>query len=99
MNVNNNFQGLQQLFASRETGQAAGKAGAAGAQPGQGEAGGADKATLSTAASLAAAAAAAPDSDVRMEKVTAIQQALASGTYNVPASEVASKMIEGMLGR
>jgi anti-sigma28 factor (negative regulator of flagellin synthesis) len=45
------------------------------------------------------AAAAAPDSDVRMEKVNAVQQALASGAYNVPASEVAGKMIDHMLGK
>jgi anti-sigma28 factor (negative regulator of flagellin synthesis) len=34
-----------------------------------------------------------------MDKVAAIQQALASGTYNVPASEVAGKMIDQMLGK
>ncbi|HEY2466637.1 MAG TPA: flagellar biosynthesis anti-sigma factor FlgM [Terracidiphilus sp.] len=36
-------------------------------------------------------------SAVRMEKVTAIQQALASGTYNVPASMLAGKVINAML--
>jgi negative regulator of flagellin synthesis FlgM len=45
------------------------------------------------------AAAAAPDSDVRMDKVAEIQQALASGSYNVPASAVAGKMIDQMLGK
>ena len=34
-----------------------------------------------------------------MEKVAEIQQALASGTYNVPAAAVAGKMIDQMLGR
>jgi anti-sigma28 factor (negative regulator of flagellin synthesis) len=33
-----------------------------------------------------------------MEKVTSIQAALASGTYNVPASAVASKMVDAMMG-
>jgi len=34
-----------------------------------------------------------------MEKVAAIQQALADGTYSVPASEVAGRMIDHMLGK
>lgn len=93
MNVNNNLQGLQQLLSSQEVSHPAGKAGGldAAAQPGM------DQATLSAAASIAAAT--APDSDVRMDKVASVQQALASGTYNVPASEVAGKMIDHMLGK
>jgi negative regulator of flagellin synthesis FlgM len=94
MNVNNSLQGMQQLFSSQEVARPAGQANASAAS--QPEAG-SDHATLSAAASLAAAA--APDSDVRMDKVAAIQQALASGTYNVPASEVAGKMIDQMLGK
>jgi negative regulator of flagellin synthesis FlgM len=97
MNVNNSLQGMQQLFSSQEVARPAGKAEASDARGAQGSQEGTDQATLSSAASLAAAA--APDSDVRMEKVTAIQQALASGTYNVPASEVAGKMIDQMLGK
>jgi anti-sigma28 factor (negative regulator of flagellin synthesis) len=34
-----------------------------------------------------------------MDKVVKVQQALAAGTYNVPSSEVASKMIDQMLGK
>jgi flagellar biosynthesis anti-sigma factor FlgM len=95
MNVNNDLQGLQSLFPSQQiTEGQAGKSGGA-ATPAAGSA--ADEATLSTAAS--AAAQAAPDSDVRMEKVTEIQQALAAGTYNVPASAVADKMMSQMLGK
>ena len=37
------------------------------------------------------------DSTVRMDKVTEIQAALASGSYNVPASAVASKVVDSML--
>jgi len=93
MNVNNDLQGLQQLFPSEEVAKAqGGKPGGAGTA-----ASAADEATLSTAAS--AAAGAAPDSDVRMEKVTQVQQALAAGTYNVPASAVADKMMNQMLGK
>ncbi len=94
MNVNNDLQGVQQLFSSQQviraegakTQNAAGSAAAAGA----------DEATLSHAASLASQA--ASDSDVRMDKVAEVQQALASGTYNVSSGEVAGKMIDRMLG-
>jgi negative regulator of flagellin synthesis FlgM len=55
-----------------------------------------DSATLSSAGSEVALTAA--DSDVRLDKVANIQAALASGTYNVPASAVASKMVDSMLG-
>jgi negative regulator of flagellin synthesis FlgM len=34
---------------------------------------------------------------VRMEKVAAVQAALAAGTYSVPASAVASKLVDAML--
>ena len=55
-----------------------------------------DQATFSQAATEVSHA--ADDSTVRMDKVTAIQQALASGTYNVPATAVAGKVIDAMLG-
>jgi negative regulator of flagellin synthesis FlgM len=55
-----------------------------------------DRATFSSAGSEVAQA--SSSSDVRMEKVTSIQAALAAGTYNVPASAVASKMVDSMLG-
>ena len=94
MNVNNSLQGLQQLFSSQEVTTPAGKAGSSG---GVETKAGTDQATLSSAASMAAAS--APDADVRTEKVAAIQQALAAGTYSVPATEVAGKMIDHMLGK
>jgi negative regulator of flagellin synthesis FlgM len=94
MNVQNNLQGMQQLFSSQEVAQAAGKGGASQATEVKA---GSDQATLSSAAS--AASAVAPDSDVRMEKVASIQKAMLDGTYNVPASEVAGKMIDHMLGK
>ncbi|MHB1022540.1 MAG: flagellar biosynthesis anti-sigma factor FlgM [Acidobacteriaceae bacterium] len=37
-------------------------------------------------------------SDVRMEKVSSIQQSLATGTYNVSANDVAGKLIRSMQG-
>jgi len=54
-----------------------------------------DRATFSTAASEVSMASA--DSDVRAGKVAEIQQALATGTYSVPASAVASRMVDAML--
>jgi flagellar biosynthesis anti-sigma factor FlgM len=95
VNVNNDLQGMQQLFASQEvTRTESGRRQGVGAPQMPAAT---DEATLSPAASLAAQA--APDSDVRMDKVVQVQQALAAGTYNVPASEVAGKMIDQMLGK
>ena len=94
MNVNNDLQGLQQLFSAGEVTktQAAGSSDSTAqtSEP-------ADNATLSAEASLAAQV--APDADVRMDKVAQVQQALTAGTYNVPSSEVAGKMMDQMLGR
>jgi negative regulator of flagellin synthesis FlgM len=55
-----------------------------------------DAASLSGAGSLLAAAAANTD-DVRTEKVEALKAAINNGTYNVPASDVADKLIRNML--
>jgi negative regulator of flagellin synthesis FlgM len=54
-----------------------------------------DQATFSAAGNEVSQAIA--DSDVRPEKVAAIQSALANGTYSVSASAVASKMVDAML--
>jgi flagellar biosynthesis anti-sigma factor FlgM len=55
-----------------------------------------DRATVSSAASEISQA--ANGDGIRADKVAAIQSALAQGTYNVPASAVASKLVESMLG-
>ena len=54
-----------------------------------------DRATLSSAASGVLETSA--QDGVRMEKVGAIQAALAAGTYDVPATAVASKLVDAML--
>lgn len=54
-----------------------------------------DSATLGAGAAMASQL--AGTSDVRMEKVAAVQQALASGTYQVDAGKVADKIIASML--
>jgi negative regulator of flagellin synthesis FlgM len=38
------------------------------------------------------------DSDVRTEKVAALQQAIAAGEYSVSSSDVADKIIQSLLG-
>ena len=55
----------------------------------------ADQASLSTVGGLVAAASAG--SDVRTEKVAALQQAISSGSYHVPASAVAGKIVDSLL--
>jgi flagellar biosynthesis anti-sigma factor FlgM len=55
-----------------------------------------DRATVSSAGSEVANA--LSDSGVRTDMVEGVQAALAAGTYNVPASAVASKLVDAMLG-
>ena len=54
-----------------------------------------DQATLSHAGTEVSQSAA--DEGVRADRVAAVQQALAAGTYSVPASAVAGKVIDSML--
>jgi negative regulator of flagellin synthesis FlgM len=56
----------------------------------------ADRATFSSAASQVAST--SDDASVRLDKVASIQSALAAGTYNVPASAVAARLVDSMLG-
>lgn len=57
----------------------------------------ADSATLSSAGSEVSLTAA--EGGVRADKVTSVRSALEAGTYDVPASAVASKVIDAMLGQ
>lgn len=94
MEIRNGLEGLKSLLGVNGAPAPAtqGKAGSVA----QGGAFSADHATLSSAASQMAQA--AGEDGVRMEKVAAVQAALASGTYSVPASAVASKLVDAMLG-
>ncbi len=58
-----------------------------------------DHASLSSTASLFSQtlSGSGSDSDVRMEKVTSLQESIAAGTYHVSASAVAEKMLSSML--
>jgi negative regulator of flagellin synthesis FlgM len=55
-----------------------------------------DRATFSDAGSEVSLTAAEPG--VRTDKVASVEAALAAGTYNVPSSAVASKVVDSMLG-
>jgi negative regulator of flagellin synthesis FlgM len=55
----------------------------------------ADQTNLSSAAGLVARA--LESSDTRSAKVASLQQAIAAGSYSVPSSDVADKIIQSLL--
>jgi len=93
MDVRNNLDGLRSLLGV-QTPSAAPASTRGGAQAGASELTG-DHATLSNAGSEVSLESAGDG--VRMEKVAAVQAALAAGTYNVSSSAVAAKMVDAML--
>lgn len=93
MDVNTNMDGLRSLLGV-QTPSAGTVSTRSGAKSDATELSG-DRATLSSAGSEVSTGTASDG--VRMDKVAAVQAALASGTYNVPASDVASKMVDAML--
>jgi flagellar biosynthesis anti-sigma factor FlgM len=95
MDIRSSLDGLKSLLGVGQTSTPAAQPrnGAGSAQ--NGSALGSDRATVSSAGSEVSQA--ASDPGVRLDKVASIQSALSAGTYNVPASAVASKMIDSML--
>jgi flagellar biosynthesis anti-sigma factor FlgM len=95
MDIRNSMDGLKTLLGVPSTppakAQQVRSEQSAGAVPLAG-----DHATLSSAGTEVSQT--ASESDVRAEKVIAVQAALATGSYNVPASAVAGKMVDAMLG-
>ena len=57
---------------------------------------GSDQATISSASGVLSTA--LNSSDVRTAKVAALQASINAGTYNIPASSVAEKMLSSILG-
>jgi flagellar biosynthesis anti-sigma factor FlgM len=55
-----------------------------------------DQAHLSAAANIVSQS--VGQSDVRTDKVVSVQAAIASGSYHVESSQIASKLIDHMLG-
>ncbi len=94
MNIGNNIENLTQIF-DPQTVTGATPAKAAAQNVTQNEAQKTDQAQVSTAASQVAQSAA--NSDVRLDKVASIQSALQAGTYSVPASAVAQKVVDSLL--
>jgi len=93
MDVRNNLEGLRSLFGIQSSTTA--PASPRGGSQTEASALSGDHATLSSAGSVASAE--SSNDGVRMDKVAAIQTALAAGTYNVQASAVASKVIDSMM--
>jgi len=96
MNVRNGIDNVAQLFPA-QTATASSISKAAGEVSGETLAG--DKAQLSAAGTQVAqsAATSAITSDVRLDKVATIQAALQAGTYQVPAADVAKKVVDSLL--
>ena len=93
MDIRNSLDGLKSLFGvesaaptARETRKSQTSANEIGS----------DHATLSSAANEVAQT--TREDSVRTDKIVSIQAALATGTYSVPASAVADKVIDAMLG-
>jgi negative regulator of flagellin synthesis FlgM len=93
MDIRNSLEGLRTLLgvnqASPATPQSKASATAAGSSFDS------DRATLSSAGNEMAQD--VSGDSVRTDKVATVQAALAAGTYNVPASAVASKLVDAML--
>ncbi len=93
MDIRNSLDGLRSLLGVNQTAPPA--SGVKNNPTTGGSALSADQATLSSAGNEVSLT--AGDDGVRTDKVAAIQSALAAGTYNVPASAVASRMVDAML--
>jgi negative regulator of flagellin synthesis FlgM len=95
MDIRNSLDGLKSLLGTAPATPAAPQAAKSGAAA-DSSALGSDQATFSSAANEVSLT--AGDAGVRADKVASIQAALAAGSYNVPASAVASKVVDAMLG-
>ncbi len=96
MDIRNSLDGLKSLLGVNPTVPSAPQNRNASATATAGSALDSDRATLSSAGSEVSQA--VSEDGVRTEKVASIQAALAAGTYSVPASAVASKLVGAMLG-
>lgn len=93
MDIRTSLEGLRTLLGVNQGAPATSQSKASVAAPGSSF--DSDRATLSSAANEVSQA--ASDEGVRGDKVASVQAALAAGTYNVPASAVASRMVDAML--
>jgi negative regulator of flagellin synthesis FlgM len=93
MDIRNGLDGLKSLFGVESTASVAARP-TCNSKAGESGTPGNDRATLSSAGSQVSQV--AQEDGVRTEKVASIQAALASGTYNVPAAGVATKVVDAM---
>jgi flagellar biosynthesis anti-sigma factor FlgM len=94
MDIRSSFDGLKSLLGVTPPAPSATQTRNHAAANGNGL--GSDLATLSNAGNEVSLTASA--TGVRTDKVAGVQAAIAAGTYNVPASAVASKLVDSMLG-
>ena len=94
MDIRSSLEGLKSLLGTSSAAGASTQPKSSGAASGSGL--GSDMATFSSAANEVSQT--AGDAGVRVDLVAGIQAALASGSYNVSASAVASKVVDSMLG-
>jgi anti-sigma28 factor (negative regulator of flagellin synthesis) len=97
MDIRNGLDGLKTLLGVTTPAASASLRIPEGLEPAEGTKLTSDTATVSNAASEVAQS--ATETGVRAEKVAGVQVALAAGTYRVPSSAVASKVVDAMLGR
>ncbi len=95
MDIRSSMEGLRSLLGVNPAATAAPQSKSNASAGTSGSAFDSDQATLSSAGSEVAQA--VSGEGVRMDKVAAVQAALAAGTYNVPASAVASKLVDAMM--
>lgn len=95
MDIRNSYDNLKQIIGTQSTAATTG-AGRAEAKASSSNLDG-DEAQVSSAANMITLA--ASSSDVRMDKVQSIKNALDAGSYNIDASAVASSVIDHMLGK
>ncbi|MGD0730224.1 MAG: flagellar biosynthesis anti-sigma factor FlgM [Terracidiphilus sp.] len=94
MDIRSSLDGLKSLLGVPTPASAAPQSKSGAAASGGGFS--SDRATLSSAGSEVSQTASEPEA--RMDKVASVQAALAAGTYDVPSSAVASKVVDAMLG-
>jgi negative regulator of flagellin synthesis FlgM len=93
MDIQNSMDGLRSLLGVNPSTTSAPQS--KGSTSGASSSFDSDRATFSSAGSEVSQA--ASGEGVRADKVAAVQAALAAGTYSVPATTVASRMIDSML--
>jgi len=94
MDIRSSLEGLKSLLGTPEPASASTVQPKSNAVTG-GSALSSDRATFSSAGSEVSQT--ASDTGVRMDKVAGIQAALAAGSYNVFAADVAAKVVDSML--